>query len=326
MRSLALLVLVSGLGFGQTFEVATIKQADPINIQALAAAGRGGSISLPNIGMRVTGNQVNFGYLSLRDLATIAYEMKPMQMKAPDWMAQQRFDIQALMPEGADQKQIPAMLQALLKDRFKLVAHKDSKEQDVMALEVAKGGHKMKEAPPLDPNAAAATPATAAGPGAQTMTFGGQQVTVNRSGGGATAVVAGGPAGTGSVKVSMGQDMQMHMEIERMTMQQLADQLTGMNELQVVDRTGLTGQYQVTLDISMADMLAVARRSGAMAGVALPAGLGGVPAGMPAGLGASDPGGDISSTVAKLGLRLEKTKAVMESLTVESAEKLPTEN
>ena len=111
-----------------------------------------------------------------------------------------------------------------------------------------------------------------------------------------------------------------------MTMQQLADQLTGMNELQVVDRTGLTGQYQVTLDISMADMLAVARRSGAMAGVALPAGLGGVPAGMPAGLGASDPGGDISSTVAKLGLRLEKTKAVMESLTVESAEKLPTEN
>ena len=184
MRSLALLVLVSGLGFGQTFEVATIKQADPINIQALAAAGRGGSISLPNIGMRVTGNQVNFGYLSLRDLATIAYEMKPMQMKAPDWMAQQRFDIQALMPEGADQKQIPAMLQALLKDRFKLVAHKDSKEQDVMALEVAKGGHKMKEAPPLDPNAAAATPATAAGPGAQTMTFGGQQVTVIRSGGG----------------------------------------------------------------------------------------------------------------------------------------------
>ncbi len=322
MRSLVLSILVSGLAFGQTFDVATIKQADPINIQALAAAGRTGSISLPNIGMRVTGNQVNFGYMSLRDLATIAYAVKPTQIKAPDWMAQQRFDIQALMPEGADQKQVPAMLQALLKDRFKLVAHKDSKEQDVMALEVAKGGHKMKEAAPVDPNAVAAAPAA----GAQTMTFGGQQVTVNRSGGGATAVVAGGPAGTGGVKVSMGQDMQMHMEIERMTMQQLVDQLTTMNELQVVDRTGLTGAFQVTLDISMADMLAVARRSGAMAGVALPAGLGGAPAGMPAGLGAADPGGDISSTVAKLGLRLEKTKAVMESVTVESAEKLPTEN
>ena len=322
MRSLVLSILVSGLAFGQTFDVATIKQADPINIQALAAAGRTGSISLPNIGMRVTGNQVNFGYMSLRDLATIAYAVKPTQIKAPDWMAQQRFDIQALMPEGADQKQVPAMLQALLKDRFKLVAHKDSKEQDVMALEVAKGGHKMKEAAPVDPNAVAAARAA----GAQTMTFGGQQVTVNRSGGGATAVVAGGPAGTGGVKVSMGQDMQMHMEIERMTMQQLVDQLTTMNELQVVDRTGLTGAFQVTLDISMADMLAVARRSGAMAGVALPAGLGGAPAGMPAGLGAADPGGDISSTVAKLGLRLEKTKAVMESVTVESAEKLPTEN
>ena len=316
-RSL-LLVLWSSLAFAQQFEVASIKQAEPLNLQALAA--NRGAINLGNIGMKVNGNQVNIGYMSLRDLAMTAYEMKPTQMKAPDWMAQQRYDIQALMPEGADQKQIPMMLQNLLKDRFKLVAHKDSKEQDVMALEVAKGGHKMKEAAPLDPNAAPKAPE----PGTQTISAGGQQLSIRTTAGGNGATIS--TAATGAMRMSMGQDGQMHMEVERMTMQMLADQLTTMNEMQVVDRTGLTGAYQVSLDLSMADLLGAARRSGALAGVALPAGLGGAPAGTPAGLGASDPGGDLSSTVGKLGLRLEKTKAVLESLTVESAEKSPTEN
>jgi uncharacterized protein (TIGR03435 family) len=320
MRSF-LFVLTAAVALAQQFEVATIKTTESDIRAIVTAAGGRGAINLSNIGMRVNGNQVNFGFMSLRDLVMMAYEVKPTQIKAPEWLAQQRYDIQALMPEGADQKQLPAMLQALLKDRFKLVAHKDSKEQDVMALEAAKGGHKMKEAAPLDLSAAATPPP----PGSQTITAGGQQISIQGARGGAGTATISTPA-TGSMKMSMGQDGQMHMEVERMTMQQLADQLTSMNELAVVDRTGLTGAFQVSLDISMADMLATARRSGALAGVALPPGFGGAPAGTPAGLGASDPGGDMSSTLGKLGLRLEKTKVVMESLTVESAEKTPTEN
>jgi uncharacterized protein (TIGR03435 family) len=315
MKRLSLFALVSGLAFGQTFEVARIRPADPINIQALAA--NRGAINLGNIGMKVSGNQVNFGYMSLRDLVMTAYEVKPAQIVAPEWLAQQRYEISALMPDGADAKQIPAMLQALLKDRFKLVAHKDSKEQTVLALEVARGGHKMKEAAPLDANTAPGVP----DPKAQTIGVGDQQISFKQSAGG--AVISS--SANGAMKMSMGQDGQMHMEVERMTMAQLADQLTPLSEFPVVDRTGLTGAFQVTLDLSMTDIMNVARKTAATSGIALPAGAG-APQGMPAGLGATDPGGDMSSTVAKLGLRLEKTKAAMESVTVESAEKNPSEN
>lgn len=41
---------------------------------------------------------------------------------------------------------------------------------------------------------------------------------------------------------------------------------------------------------------------------------------------AADPGGTIMMSVQKLGLRLEKTKADVAKLVIESAEKAPTEN
>jgi len=317
MKRLSLLVLIAGCSLAQSFEVASIRQTD-IDLRKLVTGGAATTINLANVGMKVNGNQVTFGFTSLRDLIVMAYEVKPTQLTGPEWLAQQRYDITALMPEGADAKQIPVMLQALLKERFKLVAHKDSKEQTVFALEVAKGGHKMKEAAPLDSNATPPAPA----PGAQTTSVGGQTISINRSSGGATAMIS--TAAGGAMKMSMGQDGQMHLEVARMTMQQLADQLTPLAEFPVVDRTGLPGTFQVTLDLPMADIINVVRRNAGAAGIALPAGA--APQGMPAGLGASDPTGDLSSTVAKLGLRLEKTKLAMDSVTVESAEKTPTEN
>ncbi|MCU1237673.1 MAG: hypothetical protein JWP63_5640, partial [Candidatus Solibacter sp.] len=50
------------------------------------------------------------------------------------------------MPEGATSDQIPAMLQALLGERFKLAAHKENRPRPVYALVVGKGGPKFKEA------------------------------------------------------------------------------------------------------------------------------------------------------------------------------------
>ncbi len=71
----------------------------------------------------------------------------------------------------------------------------------------------------------------------------------------------------------------------------------------------------------MSEILNAARKTAALSGVNLPNGIG-----APAGGGAPDPGGDIAGTVAKLGLRMEKTKVAMDSVTVESAERNPTEN
>src|SRR5437899_8374256 len=50
------------------------------------------------------------------------------------------------MPEGATSDQIPAMLHALLVERFQLAAHTESRPRAVYALVVDKGGPKFKEA------------------------------------------------------------------------------------------------------------------------------------------------------------------------------------
>ncbi|MEO5927040.1 MAG: TIGR03435 family protein, partial [Bryobacteraceae bacterium] len=312
-----LLVAVAAFSFAQTFEVATIHQAAAPNAQDLRRAVQAGTL---RIGQQISGNQVSFNLMPLRSLAAIVYDVKPLQITGPDWIGSQAYNITALMPEGSDPTQIPAMLQALLKDRFKLVAHKTDAAQDVYALQVAKDGHKMKVAPvPTEPAADAA-----AKPGERSLNIGGQQITVNQAGAGAGSAVVS-SAANGAQKISMTPDGKMHMEIERMTMAQLAETLTPMMDFPVVDRTGLTGAFSLALDMSMADIVGIARKAGVGGAIAgLPAGA--APAGATPGMAAADPGGDLTAAVQKLGLRLDKQKAPVAALVIESAEKTPTEN
>lgn len=58
-------------------------------------------------------------------------------------MATTRFDILAKMPEGASKDDAPAMLQTLLKDRLKLIAHRATEEQPVLALVNGKNGRSL---------------------------------------------------------------------------------------------------------------------------------------------------------------------------------------
>ncbi len=297
-RILLSFAVVAGLATGQTFEVATIHQAAMPTAQDLRTAVQGGTL---RIGQQIQGNQVSFNLMPLRSLAAIAYDVKPLQVTGPDWTMNQPYNITALMPEGSDPKQIPAMLQALLKDRFKLVARKTDTAQDVYALQVAKDGHKMKVAPaPAEPIADAPVK-----PGERTLNIGGQEIKVNQGGAaGGTAVVSS--AANGAQKISMTPDGKMHMEIERMTMAQLAETLTPMMDFPVVDRTGLTGAFSLALDMSMADIVNIARKAGGGLAGTIPAGA--APAGLPGGA-AADPGGDLTAAVQKLGLRLDKQKA-----------------
>ena len=316
-RLLLSFAVVASLAAGQAFEVATIHQATAPTAQDLARAVQGGTL---RIGQQIQGNQVSFNLMPLRSLAAIAYDVKPLQVTGPDWAMTQPYNITALMPEGADPKQIPAMLQLLLKDRFKLVARKTDTAQDVYALQVAKDGHKMKAAPAPAAEPAADAPAK---PGERSLNIGGQEIRVNQTAGpgGGSAVVSS--AANGAQKISMTPDGKMHMEIERMTMAQLAETLTPMMDYPVVDRTGLTGAFTLALDMSMADIMNVARKAGGALGNSLPAGA--LPGG-PGGLAAADPGGDLTAAVQKLGLRLDKQKAPVDALVIESAEKTPSEN
>lgn len=75
-----------------------------------------------------------------------AFKVKSYQIEGPSWLDQDCFDIVAKMPEGATSDQIPAMLQALLAERFKLAAHKEDRPRPVYVLVVGKGGPKFQEA------------------------------------------------------------------------------------------------------------------------------------------------------------------------------------
>src|SRR5277367_5843107 len=132
------------------FEVASIKPAGALDSMAIAQ----GKVS---VGMKVDGAICSIGSFSLRDLIRTAYEVKDYQISGGDAlgaaMNAQRFNIQATLPAGTTEKQVPQMLQTLLAERFKLVIHRDTKDQSVYALVIAKGGPKLKESEP-DPPAA----------------------------------------------------------------------------------------------------------------------------------------------------------------------------
>jgi uncharacterized protein (TIGR03435 family) len=100
----------------------------------------------------------------------------------------------------------------------------------------------------------------------------------------------------------------------------LSTVLAPMGGQQVVDQTGLKGNYEITVEISFADLAAMARQPGD-APPPPP------PGGSSAALVASDPSGtSIYESVKQLGLDLEERKAQVEELVVDHVEKTPTEN
>jgi uncharacterized protein (TIGR03435 family) len=139
-----------------------------------------------------------------------------------------------------------------------------------------------------------------------------------------------GAKGTITQRMDM-QAQRMTLESSMVTMAGFADMLTNILQMgggggrQVVDMTDLKGNYQVALEISLADALAAARAQGMNLPTA-PAGGGGADT-SPASA-ASDPGGGstVFASVKKLGLKLEPRKAKVEQLVIDHVEKTPTEN
>jgi uncharacterized protein (TIGR03435 family) len=155
------LLLAAAVSFAQTapsklaFEVATVKPSPPLDMAKLAAEVRAGK--MPRFGPHVDAARAEYIYMSLKDLITVAYKVKPYQITGPAWLPTERFDIEAKMPDGASKDDAPGMLVSLLEERFKLAAHRDNQEHPVLALLVGKDGPKLKESPatsePIDDNA-----------------------------------------------------------------------------------------------------------------------------------------------------------------------------
>jgi len=314
------LALTALAAFAQTkpaFEVATIKPSPPMDVAKLAAALQTGG-KMP-VGANVENLRAEYKYLDLKSLMSIAYSVKPYQISGPDWLSATHFDIIAKMPDGSKKDDAPKMLQTLLEERFGLTTHRGSAEHPVLALVAGKGGPKLKastgtpvaidESAPLKPG----------------------ELKMDGSDGPVRVRVDMGLQGKMSFRVDPA-TQRIHLDFSMVTMTGFADmvtqlfaQLGGTGGRQVMDMTGIKGNYDATVELSLLDMIAMAKAAGAD-----------IPVGVPGGAGAggnvpvaSDPGGGGSSlteAVQSMGLKLESRKATVDQLVVDHVEKMPTEN
>uniref|UniRef100_Q01ZT8 Soil-associated protein, TIGR03435 family n=1 Tax=Solibacter usitatus (strain Ellin6076) TaxID=234267 RepID=Q01ZT8_SOLUE len=137
--SLLLAAVWASAAFGQTqspalrpeFEVVSVKPAPP---------------TLKGVSSResVDNGLLTYTNFTLRRLVSNAYEVTEGQIVGPEWISDNLYHINARLPAGGNSSDVPAMLQGMLADRFKLVVEHATKKIPVYALVIAKGGQKMK--------------------------------------------------------------------------------------------------------------------------------------------------------------------------------------
>jgi uncharacterized protein (TIGR03435 family) len=287
-----LLVFAGAFAFGQatpsrTFEVASVKASAP-------GWERGGVYFGPARGGPGTADpgQITWTYANLKSMLVTAYDVKAYQINGPAWLDTERYDVVAKVPAGATKQQVKVMWQNLLAERFGVKLHHQPKEFQVEELVIAKDGPKLKETT-WDP----ATPLPPGPPKSK----GGQLFSP-----GAVVTIFPGPTA------------KAHLVAKAQPMSKLADMLGNDLRLPVLDRTGLTGLYDFNLDYTID-----------LSGFVLPPPPPGAPtpAAAPPGNNASDPGPDFATVVQQqLGLKLVATKANLDVLVIDQAEKVPTAN
>lgn len=128
------------LGPRPEFEVASVK------ISKSSTAGPG---------VRITPGRLNVENLTLHRLIFVAYRIRDFQISSgPGWINSERYDIDAKTEASNGADAMLRMLQALLEDRFHLRFHHETKEGAVYFVTIAKNGSKMHAAScvPFDPN------------------------------------------------------------------------------------------------------------------------------------------------------------------------------
>lgn len=267
------------------FEVATVKPN--------RTDRAGGSLVLPP--GRFTATNV-----SLKILITNAYQLSFFQVVGgPDWTSTERFDIAAKAPDGAPPEQTRAMVRALLKDRFKLVVHMETRDTPIFALVKARDGDQLgpslkrstTECGPLRAQRAAAL--------AEVARARGGRVPVPPPPSANELVVCG-------MRVGGRGGPTLTYRAGNITMAALANALRPYVGRGVVDRTGLNGEFDFDLQFS-------APPTTAQTGTGVPV------------ASLDDAASIFTALQEQLGLKLEPTRGPVELMVIDSAER-PVEN
>ncbi len=287
-----------------SFEVASVKPAPPPSGDRrvfMFGGGRGGP------GTDDPG-RLTFENATLMTLITKAYNVATYQVTGPAWLESERYDVIAKLPPDTTKEQSAIMLQNLLAERFRLVLHHESKEFQGFELVVGKNGPKLKKSSPEDaaydqnkpPSLPAGPPGRDAN-GFPTLDQPGLIVMMRMS-----------PKGMAS-----------RMTARAQTIPRLLDMIGNQLNKPLVDKTGLTGKYDFTLEYA----------------AEVPVGMmlngGGPPPPPPPPAGGTAPSGDAPEDLVatlptaiqqQLGLRLDAKKVQLDVLIVDKADKVPTEN
>jgi uncharacterized protein (TIGR03435 family) len=242
---------------------------------------------------------MRFTDMPLRVLIMRAYNVQSFQVSGPSWMDSQRFDVIAKVPDGATREDARIMLQNMLAERFKLKLHKGSKDAPIYELVVAKGGIKIKETA----QTAAAQAEGAGGPPPEPQPKGKDGFLRT-------------PHGQLGIQAMVND--RMRMQGDAVTMPRLTDILGMAVGRPVVDKTGLTGAYDIMLEFSPEAM-------GAGPKSPAPGGNSGNPAETPH--DSNDSGPTIFTALQEqLGLKLVSRNGPVDLLVVESVDKVPAKN
>jgi uncharacterized protein (TIGR03435 family) len=230
------------------------------------------------------GGRVTMINVPLRMLIRSAYQVQDEQIvDAPNWINTEHFDVMAKAateiprPTPGNPGPLPSMMRSLLIERFKLAVHRETREFPAYALQLARRDGKL--GPQLHPSTVdCAAIATARGGSAGPP-----------------------PAGTDrprcGIRAAGGQ-----MIAGGLPLSQLASLLSSIVQRVVIDKTGLTGNFDFELKWTPDR----------------------TPAGTPASAAPSDPDAPSIFTALQeqLGLKLESAKNPVEVLVVDHVERL----
>jgi uncharacterized protein (TIGR03435 family) len=263
----------------RSFEVATIKP-----VTDCRPTGRGGPsgdrFELPCVPLRAL-IRIAYGGFSGEKLNTALREV----VGGPSWLDSERYDINAKTDgKATGPEMMGPMLQTLLEERFQLKVHTETRETPVYALTVGKAG---KLVPAKE----------------------GSCIPIDASNLGRPDTVTGVMpkyCGGGSMRMTNGA---MVADIPGATMEEFAGRLLSTYmQKKVVDRTGLTGRYDIHLEF------APERPAG-------PVMLNGAPAPPEVILPESGALPFTAAIAQQLGLKLSSDKAPVEVIVVDRAEK-----
>jgi uncharacterized protein (TIGR03435 family) len=319
--SAGLVIFSAAVGFAQSpvaqpkFEVASVKPAPP---DAVLASMNGGPMDRgPYNQSGDNPTRITWTNARLSRMIQVAYDFPSDRITAPDWLGDVGYDVVATVPAGTTVADFRRMVQNLLAERFKLTVHRGTKEISGYAVEVAKNGLKIKESIKA-PKDAALTAAIddETKPSARREAALQYMATRTEAFNALVSIDQNGfpiprpgnpmnPPGAG-FQTTIAVNGRYRMTALNMPMAKIAEFLGNAAGMPGEDHTGLTGIYDVYLEY-------------------VPRSTGDAPAPSPA--VAADPGPDVLDAVQEqLGLKLTPKKVPVETLVIDHAEKVPSEN